>query len=223
MSRRVEELVGDPRAIERALLLVENPDELVDIVDGQKISKREVVRRGLEEDSWGVNITEVRIKDLGTPKRTNEAAADRSKAIAEAEGLARATVIEAEADRQKQEQVALASAFAMTTNAEATRISATKIALGQANATRLAAGAEKDRDILVGTGKAAALTLMAKAVNEPGGKDVLKAQTLQKGFEYGKTVVTPLDQHFLTDIVALQETLKATGVAVTPTPSPTIP
>jgi regulator of protease activity HflC (stomatin/prohibitin superfamily) len=49
--------------------------------------------------SWGVDVLEVRIKDLGTPHRTNEAVADRSATVARAAGEASATLLRAASEK----------------------------------------------------------------------------------------------------------------------------
>ncbi len=78
LLERVEDLVGDPEARLRARLA------------GTK-----------EPRSWGVDILEGRIKDLGTPRRTNEATADRAASVARADGEATAAKLRAEGEKQR--------------------------------------------------------------------------------------------------------------------------
>lgn len=138
----------------------------------------EAFRRNPQE-SWGIDIEDVRVKDLGTPRRTNIAVAERSKAVAEADGRATATRLDAAAERDK-----------LIQEAE-----------GRAQAKEREALAEKKRLTEVGEGQAAALKARAEVVDSPGGKMILQAETLQRGLEAGRTVVLPANFGSLTDIL----------------------
>jgi regulator of protease activity HflC (stomatin/prohibitin superfamily) len=70
--------------------------------------------------SWGVDVVEVRIKDLGTPRRTNEAVADRSATIARADGEATGTVLKAAGEKTRLTQEGEGRAAATTIEGTAT-------------------------------------------------------------------------------------------------------
>lgn len=96
IRKDVEWLVGDPNAEER---------------NGKKPDL---------EHSWGVDVLEVRIKDLGTPRRTNEAVADRSATVARAAGEATATELKAEAEKTKRTKEGEGAAAAIKAEGTAT-------------------------------------------------------------------------------------------------------
>lgn len=159
IKERVEDLVGDPNAIKRATDRGETPPR-----------------------SWGLDIEEAAIQDLGTPHETNKATAERGAAIAKADGEAIAIVRKAKAERAKIEEEAA----------------------GKARATELAAEAEKKRLTLEGEGRAAAITAAAQAISSPGGELIVKTDTLKEVMTAsgGKIVVVPTELSSLTGVLA---------------------
>lgn len=162
---RVEDLVGDP-----------NPTNPLRV--------RANVRK-----SWGIDVEEAAIQDIGAPHDANSALAARAAAIAKADGDATAKIRTAIAEREKTEQEAA----------------------GQAKATELKAEADKKRLTLVGEGEAAALKVTAAATMEEGAQFILRIQALEKmaTASGGKIVVVPSDLSSLTGVLAAAvETIK---------------
>lgn len=176
MKKRVEDLVGDPDAVQRAL------------AEGRKVPR-----------SWGLDIEDVAIKDIGTPYDTNKATALRGATIARADGEAQATIRTAEATRRK-----------LAEEGE-----------GQAVATRVKADAERHRLEQEGAGTAEALELqrMAQALGFKHLIDasdlntatlLLRLEALQKAVEKGNVTILPADQSLLSSALSLKEVLTAT-------------
>lgn len=155
-----------------------------------------------KEDSWGIDVEEVRIKDLGTPKRTNEAVADRARDIALADGKATATRLEAAANRDK----------------------FTEEAVGKANAVRSAADAEEHRLTRIGVGESSALKAVAEAASTEGGRLVLGAKALETVGKAGNTFVLPAEMGLLTEVLTGAAAVKkVTADKTAKTPQPTEP
>ncbi len=176
MKERVEDLVGDPEAVSRAR------------VSGKRIPR-----------SWGLDIEEVGIKDVGTPYDTNKATALRGAAIAKADGDAQATIRTAQASRIKLEEEGQ----------------------GQASATRTKADAERHRLTQEGAGVAEALELqriaqalgfrhLADASNPETAALLLRLEAFERAVKEGNVTILPIDQSILTSVLSLKETLMAT-------------
>lgn len=161
--REVEWLVGDPDATSRA---------------GRK-----------PNESWGVDVKEVRIKALGTSHAVNTAVSSRSAKAAEAAG----------------------DAIATTLRAGAEEVRLTKEGKGRAAAKTVEAEAEQVRLTKEGEGRAAAITARAKAVSEEGGELVVKLDALETGLEHGKTVILPADLSILTAATSVKAVLDELG------------
>jgi regulator of protease activity HflC (stomatin/prohibitin superfamily) len=112
--KEVEWLVGDPDATER-------PGKT-------------------RNDSWGVDIKEVRVKDLGTSHAINIAISSRSAKVAEAAGDATATVLTADGD-----------AYATKKNASANKFKSREEGKGVASAiqARAKAASEPGGDLVI--------------------------------------------------------------------------
>ena len=185
LKKRVEALVGDPDALKRAGIARAiknsgskdyNEDDLFDV-----------------GDSWGIDIEEVNIKDLGTPKRTNEAAADRAKAIALADGEAIAAVRKAEGEKLA--------------------------AIEKADTTITTATAKGKETVLLAEGQAKAASLLINASNNETGRLILKLDALKEGLKHGKAVIVPMDMGAMTGVVGgLKEALDAVSGKPTSTP-----
>jgi regulator of protease activity HflC (stomatin/prohibitin superfamily) len=169
VKKEVEELAGDPEAIKRAT----NPEEV-------------------QNRSWGIDVEDVRIKDIGAPHAANTALAERAAAIAKADGEATATIRTAAATRKKFEEEGV----------------------GKAAAVVSAANAEKTRLEQEGKGRASALIATAKAVTKPGGELIIKTDTLRAVMTAsgGKIIVVPTDLSSLTGaILGVVEAVKTAG------------
>ena len=177
VREEVENLAGDEEAIKRAIVK-EKAGEKVEETS-EEISRR----------SWGIDVEDVRIKDIGAPHAANTSLAERAAAIAKADGEATATIRTAGANKIKLEETAE----------------------GEAIATERKAKAEKTRLEKEGTGRANALKAVAKAVNQPGGELVVKTDTLRAVMTAsgGKIVVVPTDLSALTGaLLGVAETIK---------------
>ena len=142
-----------------------------------------------EGKSWGIDVEEVRIKDLGTPHRTNTSVADRAAEIAKADGEAIAAARRAEGEKKKRQTEAEGKAYATVQQAEA----------------------DMQKAINEGEGRASAIAAITNASDSDTGRLILKIEALKEGLQYGKTVVMPLDQSILTGAVSIKEVLDAVG------------
>jgi len=149
-------------------------------------------------ESWGVDVLEVRIKDIGTPHRANVAVAERSATVAKAAGESTATILKAKAKRIELTEEGTGRAAAKTVEAEAEKIERTKKGEGEAAAIKA-----------IGDAKAGAISANAKAVSEEGGDLVAKLDALKAGLEHGKTVILPTDMSILTSVLSVKAALDA--------------
>ncbi len=145
--------------------------------------------------SWGIDILQVRVKDLGIPHGTNTALVERGATIAKSQGEAKKTRNLAEADKDK------------------------AIALSEGEATRIrnVGAAEKDRLINEGEGRAAAMAALAKVADTPGGQLIVRTEAWKAGLEHGKAVIVPAEMSLMTGLLSAQAALKA-GEEKLPTP-----
>jgi hypothetical protein len=164
IKERVEDLVGDPQGIPRVVARGKTPNR-----------------------SWGVDILEVRIKDLGTPHRTNEAVADRAKTIALADGEATAVVLKAASEKNRLKEVADGKAYEINTLADA----------------------DKNRLTKEGEGRAAAFKARSEAVGANKGDLLVKLDALTAGLQFGKATILPMDTSLLTAALSVKATLDA--------------
>jgi regulator of protease activity HflC (stomatin/prohibitin superfamily) len=163
IREKVEDLVGDPESIKRG--------------------------KSKPVDSWGINVEEVRIKDIGAPHDANKALALRAATIAEADGKATATI-----------RLAISTHQQLKEEGE-----------GKAEAIKAIAGAEQERLTKEGEGRAAALKAVAEAADTSAGKLVIQTDTLRAVMTAngGKIVVVPTDLSGLTGAVtAIVEAVK---------------
>jgi regulator of protease activity HflC (stomatin/prohibitin superfamily) len=168
----VEILVADPQAIQRQQAQV--------------------------EDSWGVDIEEVRIKTLGTSHTVNRSIAKRASDIAEADGLATAAARKAEGERDR-----------LRTEAE-----------GTAEAMERIATAERTRLEQEGQGQAAALAARAEVLTTDGGRMIATIDAWKTGLENGNVVIVPTDMGGLAGMVmGGQALLKDVGKGSTTPPA----
>jgi regulator of protease activity HflC (stomatin/prohibitin superfamily) len=132
-------------------------------------------------DSWGIDIEEVKIKDIGAPRTSNVALAQRAADIANADGKATATIRAAGAEK----------------------IRLVETAEGEATATERKATAERKRLEEEGTGRANALKVVAEQASTRGGELVLKTDTLKEVMtaNEGKIVIVPTDLSGLTGAI----------------------
>ncbi len=151
-------------------------------------------------ESWGVDVKEVRVTSLGTSHAVNIAVSARASKIAEAAGDATATVLRAGAEKVKLTEEGLGRAAAETAEAESEMIRLTKEGLGKAAAMT----AE-------GKAVAAAIAARAKAVSTPGGDIVAKLDALGKVAEGGNTIILPADLDILTAATSVKTVLDAVG------------
>lgn len=180
LKERVEDLVADPDAINR---------------DQNRILNGIAPLNIRPEDSWGLDIEAVSLKDLGTPKRSNEAVADRAKAIALADGEARAAIRKAEGEKKRLISVAEGESQAKVLNAEAEKLKL-----------------EKE-----GQGRAAAIASVISTSDNPTGNLILKLEALTAAIQAGKSTIISVDSSAMTGILGIAEALKANkGGADTP-------
>lgn len=165
IRERVEDLVGDPQGQERLKKL------------------------GKTTRSWGVDVYEVRIKDLGTPHRTNTAVADRASAIAVADGEATGVRLKAAGEEERLKRTADGKSYEIKT----------------------LAGAEKKRLEKEGAGRAAAFKARSEAVGTDQGPLLARLDALTTGLQYGKTVILPADASLLTAALSIKEALGITN------------
>lgn len=180
MKSEVEYLVGDPQAKERNDLLPEG--------EKKPIGK-----------SWGIDILDVRLIDLGIPKRNNEARANRAAKISEADGDARAEIRRSEAAKVKLIN-------------EGTGMAAAKTAMNTAEA-----------DGILRTGKATAEALAARAAvaETAGGRLIIQSDAVKAGLEHGKAVFLPSGG--ISDLVSAVVTGVAAIDATKPKPTSPAP
>ncbi len=130
--------------------------------------------------SWGVNIRKTQITRIGTAKRISEAQADQGKTIY---------------------------------NAQAEKFRLVETAQGQSEATKLQALADRIKFSQEGAGKAEAekfllfarqegLQKLAQLANTTEGQIVLQLEALEKGLEFGKTVIIPAELSSLVGVLS---------------------
>ena len=146
-------------------------------------------RRGKRNPSWGVDILEVRIKDLGTSHAVNKAISARSAKVAEAAGDATATVLKSASEKIKLTQEGEGRAAAIKAEG-----------IGKASAIE----AE-------GAATASAIAARAEAVSKPGGELIARLDALQTGLKHGKTVILPADLSLLTTATSVKAVLDTIG------------
>lgn len=134
LKEAVEDLAGDPEAVKRVLM---------------KKSKLAETEEQITNRSWGVDIEDVAIKDIGLPYDTNKALAERTAKITAADASAKALTRQSES-----EKIAAANA------AEAKCNTLTKEGEGEAAKIKAIANAIKEG------GKGATLPLKIEALKE---------------------------------------------------------
>jgi regulator of protease activity HflC (stomatin/prohibitin superfamily) len=163
LLHRVEELVGDPNS-------PPNP----------------------RYEPWGVDIQTVSLISFGTPKRTNEGMAERSKEIAVSQGTKQATITVSEGESQKNINLSVAKRQETInlSEGEATAI---------VNKARAAADAIRSRSAAIHDSTHGELLLKLDAV-------IASLTTGQ-----GKTVIVPGDMSFIKDAMAIAESIRSSN------------
>ncbi len=147
LKERVEELIGDPEGNAR-LAKEDKP----------------------ENPSWGIDVTDLIVKNLGVHHDTNRAMIKRSVDIADADGDARAAIRRSEG--KKTELIN-----------EGTGRAAAKTAMN---------AAEADEIVKKGAATAGALAARGKALDEsPGARQILQTDAVIAGLKDGKAVFLP--------------------------------
>lgn len=163
LLHRVEELVGDPNSLP-------NP----------------------RYESWGVDIQTVSLISFGTPKRTNEGMAERSKEIAVSQGTKQATITVSEGESQKNINLSVAK-----------RQETINLSEGEAvairNKAQAAADAIRSRSSAIERERYGELLVRLDAV-------IASLTTGQ-----GKTVIVPGDMSFIKDAMAIAESIRSSN------------
>ncbi len=177
LKERVEELIGDPEGKER------------------------LIQKGLTPNpSWGIDVTDLIVKNLGVHHDTNKAMIKRTVDIAGADGDARATIRRSEGRRTElinEGQGAASAKTAMNT-------------------------AEADEISKKGVATAAALAARGRALDESAGaRAIIQTDAVIAGLQHGKAVFLPSGG--ISDLVSAVVTGAAAYDAAKPKPTSPAP